>query len=333
MRPLLALLCVVVTALGAAGAGASEAPVLAVTVTSSAPRAVSGGREPSGRRDYAVTFHVAAQSQQQCANLVVEYAYSALFDGRPSLAGSAVDYRETKAPATSTSFDVHATAGAGDVVAFHSHATCENQDGDVIATSPVAAARAGVDPHSCEQGPLRVFGVRGAVRREGLASTALVPVRTGDRLWTGYRIAVPNRGRIAFGATECHALRVVVGGPASFVPGDYARGSYGTSTLLGRGTKADFRGDQHSGGVETANAVVLPRGARAGASKVARFEVVSLPKRLGRMTTVRVRRGTAYVAARSSGRRPRYGSAIVVRAGQSAVIRCERACRPALTRG
>lgn len=332
MRPFLALLGVVVTALGAASVGASEAPALALTVTSSAPRAVSGGRMPSGRRDYAVTFHVGAESAQQCANLVVEYSYSALFDGRPSLAGSAVDYHETNAPATSVSFDVHADAGAGDVVAFSGHATCENEDGDVIATSPVTAAHAAVDPHSCEQGPLRVFAVQGAVRREGLTSAGLVPVRAGHRIWTGYRVAVPARGRIAFGATECHALRVLVGGPASFVPGDYARGSYGTSTLLGYGAKADFRGDQHSGGVETGNAVVLPRGARAAASKVARFEVSSLPKRLGRVTTVRVRRGTVYVAGRSSGRHPRYGSAIVVRAGQRAVVRCERACRPELTR-
>lgn len=333
MRPILALLCVVVTVLAAASTGASDAPLLSVTVTSSAPRAVSGGRVPSGRRDYAVTFHVAAHARQQCANLVVEYAYSALFDGRPSLAGSAVDYHETNAPATSTSFDVHAPAGAGDVVAFRSHATCENEDGDVIATSAVAARRAAVDPHPCEQGPLRVFGVRGAVRREGLTSAAFVPVRAGHRLWTGYRVAVPNRGRIAFGAAECHALRIAVAGPASFVPGDYARASYGTSTLLGYGARADFRGDQHSGGVETANAAVLPRGGRSRASKVARFEVVSLPKRLGRVTTVRVRRGAVYVAARSSGRHARYGPAIAVRAGQRAVVRCERACRPELTRG
>jgi hypothetical protein len=323
MRPLLALLCASLTALGAATAGASEAaPAVSVSVDASAPRAVSGGREPSGRRDYTVSFRVTAQSEQQCANLLVEYSYTALFDGRRSLAGQTIDYYETKAPATSATFEVRAPASAADVVVFSGRATCEDEDGGVIATSALAGARASVAAHSCEQGPLRVLAVRGAVRREDLLSRgASVPVRTGHHLWTGYRVAVARRARISFGASECHALRVIVGGPASFVPGDYARGSYGTSTLLGYGAAADFRGDQHSGGVETANAVALPRGSRTGPSKVARFQVVSQPKRLGGATVVRVRRGTVYVAARRGGRRVKYGTAIVVRAGHSTIIR------------
>jgi hypothetical protein len=329
MRPLLTLLCACLAALGAATAGASEAaPAVSVSVTPASVRAVSGGRTPSGRRDYTVSFRVTANSEQQCANLLVVYSYTALFNGRRSLAGSRIDYYETNAPATSASFDVHAPADAADVVAFSGHATCEDEQGGVIARSPVAAARITVAAHSCEQGPLRVLGVRGSVRREDLLSRAAVPVRAGHHLWTGYHVLVARRGRIAFGAGECHALRVVVDGPVNFVPGDYSRRSYGTSTLLGYGATADFRGDQHSGGVETANAVALPRGTRAGPSKLARFEIVSMPKRLGRVTRVRVRRGTVYVAPRTRGR---YGTAIVLRAGQSTVVRCATVCRA--TRG
>ena len=336
MRPLVAFLCASVSALAAAAAGASEAaPTVALSVSASAPRAVSGGRGASGRRDYAVLFHVTARSDQQCANLVVEYSYAALFDGRRSLAGSGVDYYETNAPATVATFDVHAAGDAADTVSFRGRATCEGADGSVIATSPVAGARTAVAAHSCEQGPLRVLAVRGVVRREDLVSPSTkIRVRRGHHLWTGYRVSVAGRGRIAFGATECHALRVTVGGPGSFVPGDYARGGYGTSTLLSYGAAADFRGDQHSGGVETANAVALPRGARTAASKVARFAIVSSPKRLGGATRVTVRRGEVYVAGRNRGRAVRYGTAIVVRAGQTTVVRCARVCRPsAPTRG
>jgi hypothetical protein len=331
MRPLLACLCACVAALAAAASGASEAaPAISVSVTSSRARTVAGSREPAGRRDYVVAFRVTARSEQQCANLLVEYSYAAFFDGRRSLAGSAIDHYETDAPASEASFEVHAPAGAADVVTFSGHAVCEDAAGDVIATSAVARARAGVAAHSCEQGPLRVFAVRGAVRREDLVSPARkIRVFRGHYLWTGYRVAVPPHGRLAFGATECRGLRVIVGGSTSFSPGDYSRAGYGTSTLLGYGAVADYRGDQHSGGVETANAAALPRGARTAASKLARFEIVSLPKRLGGATRIHVRRGAVYVAARKTGRRVRYGAAIVVRAGETTVVRCTPVCRPA----
>jgi hypothetical protein len=335
MRPFLALVCVSSTALVAAGAGGSEPTAsLAVTVSASAPRAVSGGRTPTGRRDYTVSFRVSVRSEQQCAKLVVAYSYTALFDGRRSLAGSGIDYYATNAPSTAASFDVRAAANAGDVVAFSGRASCENENDDVLATSGRVSARVVVAAHACEQGPLRVLAARGSVRREDMVSRKSVAVRGGHRVWTGYRIFVGTRSRIVFGATECHALRVIVGGPASFVPGDYSRGSYGTSTLLGYGVVAEFRGDQHAGGVETPNAVALPRGLRAGPSKLARFEIASLPKRFGAITQVRVRGGQVWVAGRSGGRRPRYGAPIVVRAGQRTVVRCARVCRPsAPTRG
>jgi hypothetical protein len=326
MRPPLALLCACLTALVAATAGASDAaPALSLQVTPVAVRAVGSSRAPSGRRDYAVSFRVAVSSPEPCANLVVEYSYKALFDGRESLAGSALDYYETNGPASTAAFDVHAGAGAGDVVVFSGHASCENDDGDVVATSD-ASARSAVPVHACEEGPLRVFAAS-SVRRQDLRSQSrTVPVASGHRLWTGYRVLVGRRGRIVFGASECRGLRVSVGGPASLVPGDYARRSYGTSTLLGYGAAADFRGDQHSGGVETANAVAIPRGRRLGPSNVARFEIVSLPRRLGRITRVHVRRGQVYVAGRGA---RGYGPAIVLGPGQRTVVSCRAGCRPA----
>jgi hypothetical protein len=153
-------------------------------------------------------------------------------------------------------------------------------------------------------------------------------VKRGHYLWQGYRVSVGKGGLIAYGAPECHGLRATVRGVASLVPGDYARRSSGATTRIGYGTTIDFRGDQHSGGVETANAVALPRGTALGPSKPARF-VVSLARRnRGAATRVRVKWGEVYLAGRTG--RSKYGTALILRAGQSATVRCSAGgCTPA----
>lgn len=330
MRPILVTLLVALAALaGTSGGASSAAQGLTVTVTGSAPAPRGPGRTPSGRRDYAVTFRVGVQSDRQCASLVVGYSYVPLFDGRRSLAASASDAFETTEPAAAADFAVHAAAGAGDVVSFTARASCEDAAGNVVTTSERVAAKVAVPAHSCDTGPLHVFAARGTVRREDLRSGASVRVRAGHLLWSGYSVAVARRSRIVYGARECHRLRVAVAGPASFVPGDYAARSYGTSTLLQYGATADFRGDQHSGGVETPNAAALPRGARTAPSKLARFVVTTDPRRAGRVTRVRVLSGAVYVAGRTPGRGVRYGTPVVVRRGETAFVRGGNATSPA----
>jgi hypothetical protein len=108
---------------------------------------------------------------------------------------------------------------------------------------------------------------------------------------------------------------VIATGPAAIVPGDYSAQAEGAPMRLGRGGVVDFRGDQHSGGVQTANAIALPRGARHAPSKLARFEIVSVS---GLLTRVHVRSGTVYVARRVG--RGHYASAVVAKPGQTIVI-------------
>jgi hypothetical protein len=170
-----------------------------------------------------------------------------------------------------------------------------------------------------------VLGVRGKVARQDLVSAATrVRVRPGQYLWAGYRVWLARRSSATFGAAQCHGLRIAVKGARSFVPGDYAAGSDGSPTQLGSGGIADFRGDQHSGGVATGNAIAVPRGGRHAPSRVARFRVVSL----GRTTRVDVTSGTVYVAGRTGPER--YTRAVVARAGQRVVVSCaaSRRCVP-----
>ena len=326
MRPILATL-VLVGALAATAAGSAQAPAVSVTVSASHPSAPSGSRMPSGRRTYTVSFRVGVGSDQECENLSVTYSYAARFDGRPSPAGSATDFYDTNKPASSASFDVRANAGAGDVIGFRARGACEQEDGTVLAQSSPVGANVRIPAHSCEQGPLRVFSASVGSRQDLTTPSRRVPVRSGHYLWTGYRVWVARGGRISFGGRECHGLRTTVRGPASFVPGDYARGGFGTPTQLGFGAVADVRGDQHSGGVETDNAVALPRGKRSGPSAVARFAITSHPRKLGRITRVEVKRGVVYVAGRTG--RATYGPALIARPGQTVFVRCSgRTCTP-----
>src|SRR5919108_545270 len=117
VRPGLATLAVVLVSLGAATvAGSQDEPRVALSVKPSAPAPETRGRTPSGRRDYTVAFRVTVTADRECDNLSVTYSYAALFDGRPSLAGSATEFFDTNKPASSASFDVHASAGAADLV-------------------------------------------------------------------------------------------------------------------------------------------------------------------------------------------------------------------------
>ena len=327
LRPILAIL-VALAALTATSAGSSATPAVTVLVTPSAPSPVAGGREPNGRRTYSVAFRVNIAADQECPNLSVSYSYETLFDGRPSLSGSAEDYYDTNAPASSASFDVHTMADPADLVAFSARGTCEDADGNTISESKPVAARLTVPAHTCEQGPVRVFAAKRTVRQDLRTPGQHVLVRAGHHLWADYRVWVAKHGHVTYGAPECHGLRATVAGAATFIPGDYARRGYGASMQLGFGGAADFRGDQHSGGVETANAVALPRGKVTAPAKIARFEIVSYPKKLGRVTRVHVKQGTVYVAGRMLQRGVVYGRTDVVRAGQTVYVRCTgRICK------
>src|SRR5947207_8740057 len=305
----LILTALVVVPLFAASAGAAQAPTVSVSVTASAPTSPSGSRSPRGRRTYSVSFRVSVGSDQECQNLSVTYSYASRFDGRPSFAGSGEDFYETNQPASSASFAVHAEGDAADIVSFSAYGECEDADGNVIGSSAPVAANVRVPAYSCEQGPLRVLVSRNARREDLIASGSRVPVRAGHYLWTGYHVWLGRRGRLTYGAPECHGLRTTVTGPASFVPGEYARTGEGSPTVLGFDAVADVHGDQHSGGVVTDNAVALPLGKRAGPSAPARFEVVSYAKKRGRVTRVRVGRGRVYVAGRTG--RGKYGVPLI----------------------
>ena len=327
MRLILAML-VASAALAAATAGSSATPAVTVTVAPSTPTVSSRDRGPSGRKTFSVAFRVNVAADQECENLSVAYSYRSLFDGRPSLSGSATDFFDTNKPASSASFDVHARADPADVVSFSARGMCEDADGNTVSRSAPVQTKVSVPAHSCDEGPARVAAARRTARQDLRTPGMRVRVRGGHYLWTGYRVWVGRRGRVTYGAAECHGLRATVSGPASFVPGDYSRRGYGAPLELGGGT-ADFRGDQHSGGVETNNAVALPHGKRAGPSKVSRFQVVSYATTRGGITRVRVQLGQVYVAGRSSSKRLVYGTPVVARAGQTVVVGCDRrGCRP-----
>lgn len=329
LRPGIAILAVVSATLVSASPAISRAdPAVSVSVKPSAPSAPAG-RVPSGQRKYGVSFRVTITSAQECENLSVAYSYAATFDGRPSLGGSATDSYDTGAPGTTATFEVHAAAHSADTVSFRGLGTCEQSDGTVVSTSAPVTAKVSVPPHSCGEGPLRVFGLRGSVTREDLVSPRTrVRVKLGNYLWGAYRVWLGKGSRAVFGAGECHALRVVATGPGTLKPGTYSAG-YGAPTVLGEGGgSVDFRGDQHSGGILTESAVIVPRGAPTAPSKLARFRVVSLARKLGRTTTVRVLSGTVYVAGRTG--KARYGTPVVARTGQIIVVRCSSltACKP-----
>ena len=327
IRAVVAAVALAAATLAGAAAGSSAAPHLTVSIAPSTPRQVAS-RAAVGRKTFDVTFRVAVSSDERCANLTVLYSYAATFDGRPSLAGSESDSYQTNQPTQSASFTVHASGRAADVITVKARAECEDENGTVAAASSRAASIV-VPPHSCEQGPLRVSEVRGAVRREDLVSPRRrVAVRRGDYLWTGYRVWLGKRSRMTYGAAECRGLRVTVAGARTFVPGDYSRASYGAAARLGPGGIVDFRGDQHSGGVETLDAIALARGPRGGPSRVARFQIVSFARRLGRVARVRVQRGSIYVAGRRG--RGRYSKPLIAGAGRTVFISCSsrRSCSP-----
>jgi hypothetical protein len=327
MRPALVIL-VVLTALAAATSSSSQnQPRVSVSVTPSAP--ASSGRSALGQADWAVAFRVTVTAERECENLSVAYTYRTLFDGRRSLNSPVSENYDTRVPASSASFDVHANASAADLVLLSARGTCELTDGTVLSASKPVAANVLVPAHSCEEGPLRVLSLLGSVSREDFLSSQRVAVRSGHYLRSGYRLWLARGSRIVIGAPECDALRIVLNGAQSLIPGDYARSSYGSPTTLGQGGSADFQGDQHSGGVQTTDAIALPRGARTAASRLARFSVASLP---GRVTRVRVESGLVYVAGRPGPNR--YTAAIVAHPGETVVVRCRsaRTCVPVSTR-
>ncbi len=190
------------------------------------PRAVSGRPTPRGRRDHAISFRVRVTSSEQCENLSVTYSYTALFNGRGSLAGSATDFYDTNKPASGAAFVVRAEAGAADVVSFNARGACEQSDGTVLSRSAAVAARVRVAAHSCEEGPLRVLAARGSVARQDLvARSKRVPVRIGHYVWTDYHVWLGRGSRVSFGAAACNRLRQ---------PSAGRRASFPASTPAGR---------------------------------------------------------------------------------------------------
>jgi hypothetical protein len=300
-----------VTSLGAAASGRSQAaPSVAITVTPSAPRATTG-TTPLGRREFTVTFHVTVSSDAACENLSVTYTYGTRFNGRPSLGENVSESFDSGAPATSGAFDVQASASPAETIAFDAQGRCEQEDGTVLSTSGRVARTVQIPPHSCEQGPLRVLAVRGSVRRGGR-----IAVRAGHYVRVDDAVSLGRRSSLTFGAPECRGFSVTVASRRSIGirTGAYSATSRGLATVVAAGATVAFRGDRHSGGLETPGAIVLPR-------TLARFGVSASSRTL---TTVRVRSGTVAVAPRV--RRSTFGKRVVVRAGHG--VRCAaRVCR------
>jgi hypothetical protein len=307
----LVLAAVVLASLGAAASGSSQAaPNVRVTVTPSAPRATSG-TSPLGQREFTVTFHVTISSDATCENLSVTYTYGTRFNGRPSLGENVTESFDSGAPATSGAFDVQASASPAETIAFNAQGSCEQEDGTVLSTSGRVTRTVRIPAHSCEQGPLRVLAVRGSARRGGR-----IAVRAGHYVRVDDAVSLGRRSSLTFGAPECRGFRVTVASRRStgIRTGAYSATSRGFATVVAGSATVGFRGDRHSGGLETPGAIVLPR-------TLARFSAAATSRTV---TTVRVRSGTVAVAPRL--RRATFGKRVVVRAGHG--VRCAaRVCR------
>jgi hypothetical protein len=318
---------------------------VAIALLIGAPRADTAGRagievdvrvtvrpdsedsNPLGGRQFLVRFTVRLAAGRTCDELRLAYRYRILFDGRldqnqqqraTSTVGSASSAVFTIDPPGPTPGETIPLNATGECVA-----------GSTVERSARATRTVQIPPHSCEQGPLRVLQLRGAAAREDLAvMNKLVPLRRRDYVLTAYTAWLGRGGRIAFGAPQCDGFRIALRGGGFFFPGTYARRYSGNVTGVARGQHARFVGDQHAGGIETENALVTPTGRRFGPPRLSSFDVYSFPRRVGRLTRVRVLRGAAWVSGGPGG--GAMSERIRIEAGYETLVRCSsyRRCRP-----
>lgn len=287
---------------------------------------------PLGRREYLVRFNVRVDADRTCDELRLAYRYRILFDGRLDQnfrhAGTQTVHSASGAV---FAIDVGFGPSAGETVPLEATGQC--MAGPAVVESKEVKRTVQIPPHSCEQGPLRVLRLRGPAAREDLTvENRLVPLRKGDLVLSAYTAWLGRVGRIVLGAPQCRGFRIALEGTGTFFPGTYARGYYGNVTGIGFGMKARFVGDQHAGGIETENAVAVAAGRRFGPSRVSSFDVYSYPRRVARLTRVRVVRGAAWVAGGPGA--GAMSSPIRVEAGYETFVRCSsyRDCRPDVPR-
>jgi hypothetical protein len=283
---------------------------------------------PLGGRQFLVRFTVRVAAGRTCDEVRLVYRYRVLFDGR--LDGKS-QQRGTYAAGSASNavfaIDVGFGPTAGETVVFEGTGDCVT--GSTVERSARVTRNVQIAPHSCEQGPLRVLQLRGSAAREDVSVVNKpVPLRTGDFVLSSYTAWLGRGSRIIFGAPQCHGFLIALHGGRAFFPGSYARKAVGAVTGIGFGAHARFVGDQHAGGIETENALVVPAGRRFGPSRISAFDVHSYPRQVARLTRVRVLRGAAWVAGGpgSGAMSPRAR----VAAGYETIVRCSsyRRCRP-----
>jgi hypothetical protein len=145
---------------------------------------------------------------------------------------------------------------AGYTIEFRSIASCRIRG----RTESASAMRVFQLPAaSCWNGPLRVFGVRGAVEvtDDDWDVPDRYPLREGYLVRPGWEIQVPRDGQVLLGAPECNDFRVRLG------PGRHFTGGYDASSRGGGfvSDDAEMTGDVHAGGLQI-GATVEPIGSR-----------------------------------------------------------------------
>lgn len=327
MRYGVAIAAAVALLVGAPGATSAGRARIEVTVRVTL-RPDSEDSNPLGRRQFLVRFTVRVAAGRVCDELRLSHRYRILFDGRRD---QNFQQQGTNSVGSVSSalfaIDVGFGPTAGETVPLE--ATGECVTGSAVERSARVTRTVQIPPHSCEQGPLHVLRLRRAAAREDLTVTnKLVPLRRGDLVLSAYTAWLGRGGSIVFGAPGCQGFRIALRGGGFFFPGTYARGYYGVVTGIGRGQHARFIGDQHAGGIETENALVTPTGRRFGPPRLSSFDVYSFPRKIARLTRVRVSRGAAWVAGGPGAgamSRP-----IRVTAGYETFVRCisYRQCWP-----
>jgi hypothetical protein len=325
--PALSAILAVIALLLAAGPTASEQqPRVQLTVRVVEPRPDPQDKgKPLGRRQWAVGFDLSVSADRTCDDLRYVYRATDLFDDRPGLDGSYAGGNRAPRPARSWDFGVIPTsANAGDTIALAAAGFCRL--GATSFRSATVRLRVPIPPHSCDEGPLRVLQLRGRAWREDLQVVSKrVPLHVGHYIWESYTAWLGRGDRVVFGAPSCNRFRIALRGGRVFFPGRYQRHAAGVATRIRFGALARFLGDQHAGGIETDNASVRAAGRPSAPRRLASFEVYSYPRQAGRLTRVRVFRGTVWVRG-SGAARP----AMLVPSGYATTVRCAsyRDCRP-----
>ncbi len=282
---------------------------------------------PLGGRQFLVRFTVRVAAGRTCDELRLAYRYRILFDGRLDR-NQQQRARNAVSSASGAAFTIDVPGPfAGETIPLE--ATGECVTGTAVERSRRSTRTVRIPPHSCEQGPLRVFRLRGSAAREDLAVlNKPVPLGKGDFVLTAYTAWLGRRSGIVFGAPQCHGFRIALSGRGAFFPGTYGRRQRGSVTGIGSGQQARFVGDQHAGGIETENALITPTGRRGGPLRLAAFDVFSFRRRVARLTRVRVLRGAAWVSGGPGA--GAMSDPVRIEAGYETLVRCSsyRRCQP-----